>query len=256
MQRSVRDNGSEVARIPPARPMQDRAHRGAREPHPTRNGRWCKNLSQSVYFCNDFRRQSRPRACAAAEILGVGHRLKVFGIHACRVPAEMVELQPRGDRPEPQFIGDTVRQKCPSPSSLLPIATVVQCPLPNPARATEVASVYDQIVNRRLAGIVTKDKAERLAAYPTLRRVSLPRKTCRLPTSTLTQSGTRNDILWGRHLDLHTGRGAPSPGVVCAAARPSCAPVIIPKNGLDKPRGAGVTGAAAETGGPARGGTR
>ncbi len=241
MQRSVRDNGSEVARIPPARPMHDRANRGERKPHPTRNGHRRKNLPQSVYFCNDLRRQTRPSACAAAEILSIGHRLKVFGIHACRVPAKMVELQPRGDRPEPQLIVDTVRQELFPPHTLLSVSSVVHRPLPYPTGTSGISSVNNQVVNRRLAGIVTKDKAERLAAHPTLRHISLPRKTCRLPTSTLTQSGTRNDILWGRHLDLLARSGCAVAGGVCAPAGPFCAPVIIPENGLNKPRFGGAS---------------
>jgi hypothetical protein len=42
-------------------------------------------------------------------VLPIGHRLQVRGVDARRVPAQMVEVQPFGDRPNAVFVDSSVR---------------------------------------------------------------------------------------------------------------------------------------------------
>lgn len=86
----------------------------------------------------------RRNASPSQDVLAPGDRLKVLGIHALSIPAQMVNMQTGGNRPDETFIAHTVgvERRIIVSGADASVTLAADRPLPFPAAVFEDAVLF------------------------------------------------------------------------------------------------------------------
>lgn len=119
-------------------------------------------------------------------VLYAGNSLKMFGIDTCLHLASMVEFHTWPRSPILAFIVKAMRTNGSSLDRFLPVSSFSHATLPYPARSL-VASVFEHILYRRLAPLMSSSIANGFSLYPPDPILGSRRYVCLLSAPALTE---------------------------------------------------------------------